>query len=379
MPIAATSHSVAAVVNPRIEKPWRMIAPAPRKPMPLTICAAMRVGSIRPAAPPWRRNSWKPYAETIVKSAEPTETSMCVRRPAPRSRSSRSNPIAPPSAAATPRRSTRSPQPSVGTAALSKWRSRELELQLRDPADPERRKVDQLVEQLARERVPLRRRLHLDEPAVAGHDDVHVGLRRRVLGVVEVEERRAVDDADGDRGDRVAERFREAEALERSTAGDVGAADRRAARAAVGLEDVAVEPERPRAERLEIDDRANRTADQPLDLDGAPSLLPARGLPLGPVAGRGGQERVLGGQPAAPGAVEPARHALLHRRRAEHLRLPLRPENGSVRLLEVVDLHVERSQVVGAPAVVSSIHAVCSSKGPLRVHTGASDEPARPP
>ena len=36
-----------------------------------------------------------------MKSAEPTETTRCVRSPACRSRSSRSSPIAPPSAAAT--------------------------------------------------------------------------------------------------------------------------------------------------------------------------------------------------------------------------------------------------------------------------------------
>jgi hypothetical protein len=45
MPIAATIQSVAAVVRPRIEKPCRMIAPAPMKPIPVTICAAIRVGS----------------------------------------------------------------------------------------------------------------------------------------------------------------------------------------------------------------------------------------------------------------------------------------------------------------------------------------------
>ena len=45
MPIAAASQSVAAVVRPRTVRPWRMIAPAPRKPMPVTICAAIRVGS----------------------------------------------------------------------------------------------------------------------------------------------------------------------------------------------------------------------------------------------------------------------------------------------------------------------------------------------
>ena len=49
-----------------------MIAPAPRKPIPVTICAAIRVGSTgEPAA----TNSAKPYAETSVKSAEPSETS----------------------------------------------------------------------------------------------------------------------------------------------------------------------------------------------------------------------------------------------------------------------------------------------------------------
>ena len=45
MPIAATTQSVAAVVSPRTDTPWRMMAPAPRKPIPVTIWAAMRVGS----------------------------------------------------------------------------------------------------------------------------------------------------------------------------------------------------------------------------------------------------------------------------------------------------------------------------------------------
>ena len=41
------SQTLAAVVRPRTDNPWRMIAPAPRKPIPLTICAAIRVGSAR--------------------------------------------------------------------------------------------------------------------------------------------------------------------------------------------------------------------------------------------------------------------------------------------------------------------------------------------
>ena len=86
-----------------------------------------------------------------------------------------------------------------------------LGLERGDLADAGGREAEQLVERLARERVALGGRLHLDEAAVAGHDDVHVGVGARVLGVVEVEERDAVDDADRDGGDRVAERLREAE------------------------------------------------------------------------------------------------------------------------------------------------------------------------
>src|SRR5215211_1239713 len=42
---AATTQSPAAVVRPRTERPWRRMAPAPRKPMPVTTWAAIRVGS----------------------------------------------------------------------------------------------------------------------------------------------------------------------------------------------------------------------------------------------------------------------------------------------------------------------------------------------
>jgi hypothetical protein len=47
VPTAATSQIVAAVVRPRTESRRTKITPAPRKPMPLTICAATREGSSR--------------------------------------------------------------------------------------------------------------------------------------------------------------------------------------------------------------------------------------------------------------------------------------------------------------------------------------------
>src|SRR5581483_2247273 len=120
-------------------------------------------------------------------------------------------------------------------------------------------------------------------------------------------------------GDRAAEGAREPEALERTHPGDVRAADRRAAGAAVGLEHVAVEPYRPLAERLEVRHRPHRAPDQALDLDRAALLAAARGLALDAIAGRGGQERVLGGDPPPTAAPQPARHLLLDHRGAEHL------------------------------------------------------------
>src|SRR5204863_9389477 len=137
-----------------------------------------------------------------------------------------------------------------------------------------------------------------------------VDVRGRVLRVVEVEQELAADDADGDGADGVAQRLAEAEAVERAPGGDVGAGDRRAARAAVRLEDVAVEPQRPLTERLEVGDGTDRTADQPLDLDGPAFLAPRARLALRTRARRGRQERVLGGHPPYSPAGQPPRNPL---------------------------------------------------------------------
>src|SRR5438132_822258 len=62
-----------------------------------------------------------------------------------------------------------------------------LELGGPQPLDAGGRELEQLVERRARERGALGGGLHLDEPAVAGHDHVRVDLGRGVLGVVEVQ------------------------------------------------------------------------------------------------------------------------------------------------------------------------------------------------
>src|SRR3954463_14040329 len=234
MPIAATTQSVAAVVSPRTERPWRMIAPAPRKPMPVTICAAMRVGSARTTLAPEFRNSWNPYAPTIVNSADPSETSRCVRSPASRSRSSRSMPMSPPRPAASDNRNRASPQWRLGRVLAARC-SNSFLLCGGELFDPLGRELEQLVEPRAAERLLPRRRLPLDERTFARHDDVHVHVGLRVLGVVEVEQRLVGGDPDGHRRDGTGKSLGQPELVERPLRGDVRARDRSAARAAVCL------------------------------------------------------------------------------------------------------------------------------------------------
>ena len=45
MPMALVTHKPAAVVSPRTTCFWKMMVPAPMKPIPVTTCAAIREGS----------------------------------------------------------------------------------------------------------------------------------------------------------------------------------------------------------------------------------------------------------------------------------------------------------------------------------------------
>src|SRR5512132_4097319 len=123
----------------------------------------------------------------MVNSAEPTATSVCGRSPASCPRSSRSAPIAPPRTPATTRRTRTSAQLISGS-------TNGLSLSDSDLLDTTRGQVEQDIELVAVERRALGRRLHLDQPAVAGHDHIHVHLGGGILDVVEVEERLALDD-----------------------------------------------------------------------------------------------------------------------------------------------------------------------------------------
>ena len=80
--MAAVIQIDAAVVRPRTLRPSLTMTPAPRKPMPVMMPWAMRVGSRR-ASPP-ARTQWASYTVTSISTAEARHTSTWVRRPAGR-------------------------------------------------------------------------------------------------------------------------------------------------------------------------------------------------------------------------------------------------------------------------------------------------------
>src|SRR5437867_13180285 len=164
----------------------------------------------------------------------------------------------------------------------------------------------------------LGRALHLHELAAAGHDDVHVHLGARVLGVAEVEHRLPPDDADADRGDAVTDRGRWLEPgdfRDRFGDRDEAARDGGGPCSAVRLDHVAVHPHRALAQLGAVDDGAQGPADEPLDL-----LRPAaRTAVLAGRArvGRARQHRVLRRDPVLALALHEGQHLVLERRRAD--------------------------------------------------------------
>ena len=115
------------------------------------------------------------------------------------------------------------------------------------------------------------------------------------------------------------------------------------------MDHVAVDGDRALPELPEFDDRAERPADEALDLVGPPTG--ATGL-----AGRAGrrctgQHPILRGDPTLPRASEERWHALLDRRRTDHPRLTDLDEHRPLRVPEVVPREADRPERLGAAPV----------------------------
>src|SRR6266436_10400859 len=124
--MAASTKIVAAVVIPIAPPDPRMIAPAPRNPMPCTMLEAILVALESP-------NRCAISADRIVKRAVARHTKRLVRIPAGRRRTSRSIPITAPSPAATVSRNKISGRESIanGTHGPPERNSNDLQFELR--------------------------------------------------------------------------------------------------------------------------------------------------------------------------------------------------------------------------------------------------------
>ena len=186
---------------------------------------------------------------------------------------------------------------------------------------------------------------------------------RESSGVVEVEQRLAVDDADRDRGDRARQRLREPEAVERAVA----------AMYAPVIDAQRVPPSAWRTSQSSQSVRSPSALKSHTERIARPisrwiSIVRPSGRPrvdaaFLPLAGRRRQQRVLGGHPALALAAQPARHALLDRRRAEDDGAALRVEDRAVRLLEEVRLEIEHAELVGARPPVGRVMSQSSGDG----------------
>src|SRR3569623_80945 len=205
------------------------------------------------------------------------------------------------------------------------------------------------------EGVALGRALHLDEGAGLVHYHVHVGFGVGIFGVIEVEHRHTLVDADRHRRHLAVNGvFIDDAALLHVAHGvnqrDVAARDGRGAGAAVGLEDVAIDGDGALAQRRRIHHGPQRAADQALDFHGAAALLALRGLALGALAGGARQHAVFGGDPAAAVAFDPARHAVFDAGGAQHPSVAEFDEHRSFGVFGVVTGKFDDTKIAGLSA-----------------------------
>src|SRR5690606_25520320 len=130
--------------------------------------------------------------------------------------------------------------------------------------------LEHLPQLLDAEGMTFRGTLHLDQPPGFVHDDVHVRLRFRVLGIIKVEDRLPAIDADRDCRDLSVHRVRLEhprlqEPIHREPQCNVGSADGRGARTAVRLQHIAIEGNGALPECIQVYGGPQGAPDQALD------------------------------------------------------------------------------------------------------------------
>jgi len=203
--------------------------------------------------------------------------------------------------------------------------------------------------------------LEFHEVEFVGHDDIHIDAGVAVFDVVEVDEDLVVHDADTHGGNAVFYgEFLYFSLLNKPLAGEFHrnrcAGNCGSARAAIGLQDIAIHPERALAEFFQIHDGAKGSADEALNLGAASVHASARGVALFAGEGRVGEHGVFGRDPAAGFVLllHPTRHALFDRGGADDLGVAEGNEDGALGVGGDAFFEGDGSDFLGLAVVVTA-------------------------
>ena len=158
---------------------------------------------------------------------------------------------------------------------------------------------------------------------------------------------------------------------------DEAAGDRRGARAAVRLDHVAVDPDRPLAQLRQSGHRSQRSSDQALDFLRASADLAGGGLALRARRGRAWQHPVLGRHPTFARVPKKGRHTLLDARRTHDPRSPNLDEDRALGMQQETWRHLRRSQIRRRSPVASVSCLALVGLDPLQVLDAADAEDRR--
>ena len=138
--------------------------------------------------------------------------------------------------------------------------------------------------------------------------------------------------------------------VDREAQRDPRARDRRGARAAIGLDHVAIEHDLALAEQFQIGDGAERTADQPLDFLRAARLLALGGLAAAAGMRRAGEHAIFGGHPTLATPAQERRDLFLDRGGDEHLGVAETDQHRSLGMFGEARFDADRAHLIGGAA-----------------------------
>jgi len=168
--------------------------------------------------------------------------------------------------------------------------------------------------------------LNFDKATRTGHDYIHVDLGVTIFGVIEIENDLIFEEADTDGGYGGTEGIgghapSDLQAFDSSAQSKTGSGDGRGAGAAVGRENIAINPEAAGSECGEIDHRAEATTEETLNLGGTSVDLAARRVASFAAGGRSREHRVFRGKPPSRDVLifHPAGNSFVYAGGADYL------------------------------------------------------------